>query len=173
MAGKPVSSCGVALERDGFLRRLVRHLSGALQDTVGLEEAEGFISLVGQNIGEEINDAYREALALPLLDREQVAAVLVDLKRRIQGDFYLISQDDNKLVLGNRRCPFGGAEAGRPALCMMTSNVFGVIVAENLGYARVSIDQAIARGDSECRVTVYLQPVEDVDSGREFFRSEV
>jgi hypothetical protein len=32
--------------------------------------------------------------------------VLVDLKRRIQGDFYVLREDDQKIVLGNRHCPF-------------------------------------------------------------------
>ena len=69
----------------------------------------------------------------------------MDLKRRIQGDFYVIEQDDEKIVLGNRACPFAEKVVGRPALCMMTSNVFGSIAAENLGYAKVVIEQAIAQ----------------------------
>ena len=53
------------------------------------------------------------------------------------------------------RSPFAEKVVGRPALCMMTSNVFGSIAAENLGYAKVVLEQAIARGDSGCRVVVY------------------
>lgn len=34
---------------------LMRHLAGTLQKVVGLEEASGFGSVVGQEIGEEIN----------------------------------------------------------------------------------------------------------------------
>src|SRR5689334_100322 len=90
------------LERDVFLRTLLRELAGTLQDVVGLEDAAGFISVVGQRLGEQINADYKAALGLPELSREQVADVLVDLKRRIQGDFYVISQDDEKIVLGNR-----------------------------------------------------------------------
>ncbi|MFK0181636.1 hypothetical protein ACIQVR_37385 [Streptomyces xanthochromogenes] len=30
----------------------------------------------------------------------------MDLKRRIQGDFYIIGQDNTKIVLGNQACPF-------------------------------------------------------------------
>src|SRR3954453_22082498 len=83
----------IPLERDAFLRTLIRELSGALQDVVGLEEASGFISIVGQRIGDQINESYRAALETPSLTREQVADVLGDLKRRIRGDFFLISQD--------------------------------------------------------------------------------
>src|SRR5947209_12630836 len=140
----PVNELPVPLERDVFLRTLLRELAGALQEVVGLEEASGFVSVVGQRIGDQINAGYKAALAVDNLTREQVADVLVDLKRRIQGDFYVIEQDDEKVVLGNRACPFADKIVDRPALCMMTSNVFGVIAAENLGYAKVALEETIA-----------------------------
>ena len=162
----------IPLERDVFVRTLLRHLAGTLQDVVGLDEAAGFVSVVGQKIGDEINGAYTSALGVERLSREQVADVLVDLKRRIQGDFFIIEEDDEKIVLGNRACPFGEKVIGRPALCMMTSNVFGSIAAENLGYARVVLEEAIARGDRGCRVVVHLKPSEAAPqaSGREYFK---
>jgi predicted ArsR family transcriptional regulator len=171
--GQPLSDLHVPLERDVFLRSLLRHLAGTLQKVVGLNEASGFISVVGQEMGNEINEAYRAALRVPALSREQVSHVLVDLKRRIQGDFFVIEEDDEKIVLGNRACPFAEKVAGRPALCMMTSNVFGSIAAENLGYAKVVIEQAIARGDATCRVVVHLKPTTAAEaaSGREYQRA--
>lgn len=56
-------------------------------------------------------------------------------------------------------------------MCMMTSNVFGTIAAENLGYAKVSLEQTIAQGAAGCRVVVYLkpQPAADQAEGREYF----
>lgn len=157
-------------ERDVFLRSLVRELAGTLQDVVGLEEASGYISVVGQTIGVQINEMYRQALGTEQLDREQVAAVMVDLKRRIQGDFYVIEQTDEKIVLGNRACPFAEKVSGRPSMCMMTSNVFGSITAENLGYARVVLDETIAEGAPECRVTVFLKPDGPASEGREYYK---
>lgn len=163
----------VALERDLFLRTLVRELSGTLQDVVGLDEAAGFISVVGQRVGDWINGAYRQALQVDNLSREQVAAVLVDLKRRIQGDFFVVEQSDDKIVLGNRACPFGDKVLDRPALCMMTSNVFGSIAAENLGYAKVELQRTIARGHGECVVVVYLRSTEQSEAaiGREYVKA--
>lgn len=101
-----------------------------------------------------------------------MAEVLVDLKRRIQGDFYIIEASDEKIVLGNRTCPFAEKVIGRPALCMMTSNVFGSITADNLGYSKVVIEQAIALGDGECRVVVYLTraPEAEAAHGREYYQ---
>ena len=163
----------IPLERDVFLRSLLRHLAGTLQDVVGLNEASGFISVVGQEIGDELNQAYKTALALPALSRTQVAEVLVDLKRRIQGKFFIIEESDERIVFGNTACPFAEKVIGRPALCMMTSNVFGSISAQNLGYARVVIEQAIARGDAGCRVVVHLKPPTEATSepGREYYRA--
>lgn len=174
MNGLPtVESLDLPLERDIFLRNLIRELSGTLQDVIGLEEASGFISVVGQRVGEQIDDSYKRALSVSQLTREQVAAVLVDLKRRIQGDFYVIEENDEKIVLGNRACPFAEKVAGRPALCMMTSNVFGVIAAENLGYSKVVLERTIAEGSADCRVVVYLKPTATAQSaeGREYFKA--
>ncbi|HEX6535660.1 MAG TPA: methanogen output domain 1-containing protein [Gemmatimonadaceae bacterium] len=168
------SALDVPLDRDVFLRTLLRELAGVLQNVVGLEEASGFVSIVGQNMGRQIDHDYRAALGIPRLSREQVAQVLVDLKARIQGDFYIVEQDDDRIVLGNRACPFAEKVIGRPALCMMTSNVFGSIVAENLGYAKVELGETIAMGHPGCRVTVHLRPTDEADaaSGREYFGGE-
>jgi hypothetical protein len=172
-SGAQFSDLPVPLERDVFLRTLLRHLAGTLQKVVGLEEASGFVSVVGQEMGEEINQTYKNALSVSSLSRDQVSEVLVDLKRRIQGDFFIIEEDDEKIVLGNRVCPFAEKVIGRPALCMMTSNVFGHIAAENLGYSKVVIEQAIARGDVGCRVVVYLKATGEANAaqGREYFKA--
>jgi predicted ArsR family transcriptional regulator len=168
-----VREADTGLERDVFLRTLIRELAGTLQDVVGLDEASGFVSVVGQRVGEQIDRSYKQALQVDRLSREQVAEVLVDLKRRIQGDFYILEETDEKIVFGNRRCPFEDKVIGRPAMCMMTSNVFGVITAENLGYAKVELQETIAGGHPACRVVVYLKPTEEAEvaEGRAYYRS--
>jgi predicted ArsR family transcriptional regulator len=168
-----VRELDLPLQRDVFLRNLIRALSGTLEEVVGLTEASGFISVVGQTIGDEINRDYRLALGASSLTRPQVAAVLVDLKRRINGDFYIIEEDDTKIVLGNRRCPFEEKVLGRRSMCMMTSNVFGSIAAENLGYAKVELQETIAAGHPGCRIVVYLQPTPEAEAaeGREYYKA--
>jgi predicted ArsR family transcriptional regulator len=161
-------------ERDYFLRSLVQELASVLEEVVGLDEATGFISVVGQRIGLQFNRDYKAALGVPRLTRAQVAAVLVDLKRRIQGDFFVVAQDDEKIVLGNRACPFAEKVLGHPSMCMMTSNVFGGIAAENLGYAKVVLEETIAQGAPGCRVTIYLQPTPEAEAqpGREYIQGD-
>jgi predicted ArsR family transcriptional regulator len=168
-----VAELDVPLERDIFLRTLLRELAGTLQDVVGLDEASGYISVVGGAIGEQIDQSYRRALAVNRLSREQVADVLVDLKRRIQGDFYIVEETEDRIVFGNRVCPFGELVRDRPSLCMMTSNVFGYIAAQNLGYAGVELERTIAQGHPDCRVVVYLRPTPDAEpNAREYFRRD-
>jgi predicted ArsR family transcriptional regulator len=170
-SSQSVAGSNVELDRDVFMRTLIRELSGTLQDVVGLEEASGFISVVGQAMGRQIDEAYRAAMGVRRLDRSAVADVLVDLKRRIEGDFFIVEQNDDRIVLGNRACPFAEKVLGRPAMCMMTSNVFGVVAAENLGYARVELHETIALGHGGCSVTVHLREPEDgaPPAGREYF----
>lgn len=170
---KDLTVLPIPLERDVFMRTLIRELSGTLQDVIGVKEASGFISVVGQKVGDAINGEYRKALGVSQLSREEVAAVLVDLKRRIQGDFYIIEENAEKIVFGNRACPFGEKVIGRPALCMMTSNVFGSIAAENLGYAKVELNETIAEGAPGCRVTVYIKESSESKAalGREYVKA--
>jgi predicted ArsR family transcriptional regulator len=167
-----IAELDIPLERDGFLRDLLRQLSGTLQDVVGLEEASGFISIVGQKMGASINDQYQDALKVENLNRAQVSAVLADLKQRIHGDFHVISEDDEKIVLQGNSCPFEEKVKDRPSLCMMTSNVLGTIAAENLGYAKVSLEETIATGASACQVVIYLTETNDsmIASGIEYFK---
>lgn len=172
MAEEQLSELPIPLERDVFLRSLLRHLAGSLEEVVGLDDASGFISYVGQQMGDEIDKIYRQSLSLSQLGRRDIASVLVDLKQRIQGEFYIVSEDEDKIVLGTHSCPFGDKVIGRPSLCMMTSNVFGTITANNLGYAKVVLNKTIANGHQGCLVTIYLQQNEadDNEVGNKYFR---
>ncbi|MBD2570773.1 methanogen output domain 1-containing protein [Anabaena lutea] len=167
-----LDNINVPLERDVFLRTLIRELSGTLQDVVGLEEAAGFISVVGESMGRQINQDYKSALKVSNLDRQQVVEVLIDLKKRIQGGFYVIEENDEKIVFGNHICPFAEKVIDRPAMCMMTSNVFGAITSDNLGYAKVELQETIAEGADRCKIVVYLKTtLESEDApGREYFK---
>ncbi|MEB3210482.1 MAG: methanogen output domain 1-containing protein [Leptolyngbyaceae bacterium] len=170
---KSAKDLNIPLERDVFLRNLIRELSGVLQDVVGLEETSGFISVVGQNIGRQLDHDYKAALEVSQLTQEQVVDVLINLKQRIRGDFFIIEQTNEKIILGNRACPFGEKVIDRPAMCMMTSNVFGSIAADNLGYAKVELQETIAMGAPGCRVVVYLKPTPEAETsqGREYFKA--
>lgn len=167
----PVRPMGHPIDRDAFFREILRELAGALEDVVGLDQAEGFVSVVGQRIAESIDHGYREAHGTPRLSAEQVGEVLVDLKARIGGSFRVESQDEARIVLRNAACPFGDRVIGRPALCMMTSNVFGAITANNLGYARVTLQATIAHGHDGCEVIIDLHPPTESPAlgGREYF----
>ncbi|MBU7586832.1 MAG: transcriptional regulator [Nostoc sp. TH1S01] len=167
-----IKSLELPIERDQFLRMIIRELAGTLQDVVGIEEAAGFLNVVGYRTGQHVNQIYHHGLQVSNLSREQVTAVLVDWKRRIQGDFYVIEESDEKIVLGNRRCPFAEQVEGREAMCVMTSNIFGAIAADNLGYARVELKDTIARGAKECTVIIHLKPSEASEefAGQEYFK---
>ncbi len=166
-----IADLDIGLDRDIFLRNLLRELSGTLEEVVGFDEASGFISIVGQQIAEWINQSYLDALGQENLSYEQVVDVLIDLKQRIRGGFYLKSADKDKIILGNNCCPFGDKVLERNSLCMMTSNIFGTIVAENLGFAKICLHKTIANGDKECEITVYLEDNDEarIDSGNEYF----
>jgi predicted ArsR family transcriptional regulator len=161
----------VPIDRDAFLRRLFGHLTSALEEIIGLREVSGLFSVVGQALGDEIDRAYRAALSTSELTRQQVAGALVDFERRLGSDFHLIEQDDERIVLGCRSCGFADAALARPTICALASNVCGVIAAQNLGYARVVVEQAITTSAAGCRVVIHLRVHDGTPAeGREFFR---
>ena len=166
-----VSRAETGLDRDVFFRRMLRELAGTIEAIVGVEEASGYVAAVGATMGDWLNAAYHAEMGPGDFDLETVAAIFVDIKRRLDGGFYLVSVEPRRIILGNSRCPFGEHVSGRMSLCMMTSNVFGRIAADNLGYARVQLRETIAQGDLECRVVVHLVPRADVEPDeREYFR---
>lgn len=150
--------------REPFLRALVVELAESIDSTQGPAIAEGAIAQVGAKVGQQIEHAFRAETGLTdTMTPEQIAALYVGLKSAIGGDFYVIDVSDDKIVLGNRRCPFGDAVKQAPSLCRMTSSVFGGIGARSTGRdVAVHLEERIAVGDPECRVVIWLRdpPVE-------------
>ena len=143
--------------KDAFLRALVVELGQAVEARQGPDAAEAVVAQVGANVGGRMEESYRRARAITgNLSPEQIADLYVRLKGAIDGDFYVVDADDRRIVLGNRRCPFGTVVQRQPALCRMTSSVFGGIAARNSGAGSVMLEERIALGDPECRVVVWL-----------------
>ena len=159
-----------APEREGFFLDMLRDISGTLQEIVGLEEAEGYMSLVGTAMGARILARWMAETGRTRLEPADLPDLLLDLKARIGGGFRLARADGAGLEFLNDRCPFGARAEGRPSLCMMTSNVFGHIAAEAQGYARVELAETLAAGDTRCRVLVHFR--RDAGSGRVYFSAE-
>ncbi|MEQ8429387.1 MAG: methanogen output domain 1-containing protein [Roseovarius sp.] len=140
-----------------------------MEDTIGLVEASSFVGQVGDELGASISRRYAEAMRGLPEEPGALADILSDLKSRIGGNFSVESVSETEIVLVNSACPFADRVKGRPSLCMMTTNVFGRIVSDARGYARVNIEKAIATGHPGCRVRVSLQD-DDAGDGFEFFR---
>jgi anti-sigma regulatory factor (Ser/Thr protein kinase)/predicted ArsR family transcriptional regulator len=143
--------------REAFLRALVVEIARTAEATHGPAMVEQMVAEVGATVGGQMEEEYRRAReVVGRLTPEQVSDCYLRLKAAIDGDFYVISVSPDTIVLGNRRCPFGDTVRQAPALCRMTSSVFGGIAARNHGDAVVLLDERIAVGDPECRVTVLL-----------------
>ncbi|KQX65781.1 ATP-binding protein [Angustibacter sp. Root456] len=149
--------------RESFLRALVVQLSQAVEHTAGPDVGEEVVAQVGIAVGGQMEAEYRLAQeVVGRLSPDQVADCLVRLKHAIDGDFSVVEVTDERIVLANTRCPFGDAVRRAPALCRMTSSVFGGIAARNSdGEAAVVLEERIAVGDPGCRVVVYLGPPQD------------
>ncbi|CAA9492584.1 MAG: hypothetical protein AVDCRST_MAG67-1359 [uncultured Solirubrobacteraceae bacterium] len=143
--------------KEPFLRALTVELAQVMEAREGPDVAEAVVAQVGANVGGRMEEAYRAARGITdRLSPQQIADLYVRLKGAIDGSFYVISADEQKIVLGNRNCPFGPVVQRQPGLCRMTSSVFGGIAARNTGSSAVVLEERIALGDPECRVVVWL-----------------
>jgi predicted ArsR family transcriptional regulator len=143
-----------------------------LEDNAGAEDACVFVGGIASQVGADLEKKYIEALGVRTLSRAQLIAILIDVQNRISGDFYLIEESEERIVLGNRICPLGETVRTHPALCMMTSHISGRLTANALGYAAVDLEQTIARGDLGCRIVIYLKPTKLPPASREYFRGD-
>lgn len=143
--------------KESFLRALVVQLAAAVEAHEGPDAGEAAVAQVGADVGGRMEEEYRRVRGIVgELSVEQIADLYVRLKAAIDGDFYVVDTSPERIVLGNRRCPFGEVVKRAPGLCRMTSSVFGGIASRNTGGASVVLEERIAVGDPECRVVVWL-----------------
>jgi anti-sigma regulatory factor (Ser/Thr protein kinase)/predicted ArsR family transcriptional regulator len=146
-------------DRESFLRALVVQVAETVELHQGPSAVEQVIAQVGTDVGGRMEDEFRRARDLEgALTPEQLAEFYVGLKAAIGGDFYVIEVTADRIVLGNRACPFGDVVQRAPGLCRMTSSVFGSAAARAGQTVSVALEERIAIGDPECRVVVYLTP---------------
>lgn len=145
--------------RESFLRALVVQLAQTAELASGPDEAEVLVAQVGTDVGGRMEDAFRSTREIDdELTDAQMAELFVELKNAIGGRFSVVEADADRIVLANTQCPFGDAVTRAPSLCRMTSSVFGGIARRNRGAAAIDLEQRIAVGDPQCRVTVWLTP---------------
>jgi anti-sigma regulatory factor (Ser/Thr protein kinase) len=164
--------------KEAFLRALVVQMAQAVEAVGGPELAERAVAQVGTDVGGQMEREYRHARdVVGLLSPEQVADCLVRLKAAIDGGFHVVEVSADRIVLTNTRCPFGPVVQHAPALCRMTSSVFGGIAARNspTGRAAISLEERIAVGDPHCRVVVHLRetPAEATPYAHAYQRHEL
>lgn len=150
-------------DKESFLRALVVQLAQTLEFDHGPDAAEAAVAQVGSDVGGQMEEEFRRAEYLTgRLTPAQMGYCYTRLKHAIDGGFYVIDADDERIVLGNTHCPFGDVVKRAPSLCRMTSSVFGGIAARNNdGPVTVVLEERIAVGDPGCRVVVHLQPDPD------------
>ncbi|WP_186418234.1 methanogen output domain 1-containing protein [Bosea sp. CS1GBMeth4] len=167
-----ISSLDIDFDDHVLSDALVAGMAELLETIAGPEDACAYVSSIAARLGADIEKQYKAALNVQHLNRNQLVAVLIDLKNRAGGGFSLTEQDEDRLVFGNRACPLGKAASNHPSLCMLTSNIFGRMTANAVGYAAVDLERTIARGDSDCRVVVHLRRTALEPDTREYFRDD-
>lgn len=120
---------------------------------------EELAAWAGATVGLSAETAYRADHSIEgALTARQVGDAFVDMERRMGGEFFVVSADEHRVILGNRRCPFGKAVVGSPSICRFTSAAAGGMAARAAGEAEVTLDERLSMGDHQCRLVVDLAP---------------
>lgn len=167
-----IGSLDIDFDRHGLFNTLVASMAELLETIAGVEDACAYVSSIAARLESDIEKQYKTALHVHTLNRAQLIDVLIDLKNRAGGGFSVIEQDEDRVVFGNRTCPLGSAASNHPSLCMLTSNIFGRMAANTVGYAAVDLEQTIATGAAGCRVVLHLKRTELGPDTREYFRDD-
>lgn len=170
--GTETGTVNVDFHNRSLVDALLIGLVKMLEDVAGVEDASVFIGSVAGQIGADLEQKYSRALGVRHFGREQLSAILVDLENKAGGQFFVIEDQPDRIVLGNSRCPLGKSVQGHPSLCMMTSNFLGRTTANALGYAAVDLEKSIARGHRGCRIVIELASPELGPETREYFRDD-
>ncbi len=152
-----------------FLRDATVALAAELESTIGLVEASYLIGQAGNELGQSIAETCVRQLGELPVEPDALANLLVEQSAQIGGGFAVESVEDDEIVLVNTQCPFSDRVEGHPSLCMMTTNILGRVASEALGYASVTVDEALATGHNRCRVRLCLSQEQSIE-GFEFFR---
>jgi DNA-binding CsgD family transcriptional regulator len=145
--------------RELFVETLLVRLAESMKANAGADVLEMALAEAGADVGGALEDAYRTAHRITgRLSANQLADLYVSLKHAVGADYFVVAADERRIVLGNRRCPFGAAVRGQPGLCRLTTSVFGGIAARNRDSSSVVLEERIADGASRCRIVVWLEP---------------
>ncbi|HHJ19959.1 MAG TPA: AAA family ATPase [Gammaproteobacteria bacterium] len=145
--------------------------AGNMAQGVNCNTLEAFIQQIVLNSSETLEHMYRKGKILQgPLSMEEYGKLLLELKNSIGGKFEIIEQNEKILRLKTTQCPFGSTVESAPALCHMTSSIFGGIAARNYGYAKVELKRRIALGSDHCDICIHRDPTlaEDI-CGNEYF----
>ena len=167
-----IGALDIDFDHHGLFNTLVADMAELLGSIAGVEDACAYVSGIAARLGTDIEKQYKAALGVQHLSRDQLIEVLIDLKKRAGGAFSVIERDEDRVVFGNCSCPLGRAAGNHPSLCMVTSNIFGRLSANAVGYAAVDLEETIARGAPQCRVVLHLKRTEPGPETREYFRDD-
>ncbi|HVF76084.1 MAG TPA: ATP-binding protein [Acidimicrobiales bacterium] len=175
LPGLDEAAPGGGFGKESFLRALVVQMAQAVEEQHGPSAAEAAVAQVGIDVGGRMEEEFRAATdVVERMTPTQLGECFVRLKHAIDGEFDVVEATAERIVLVNTACPFGDVVRMAPALCRMTSSVFGGIAAAQTadGEASVLLEERIAVGDPGCRIVVYLtEPPEEVRDAAHRYRS--
>lgn len=147
----------VNMNRDIFLTQMITELALNLDKS----QAKRTLNKIGLNLGKHIEELYKEFYGVENLNVDQLTETLIDVEKKIGGDFSVVEKSPTKIILKNNKCPFGNDKVKEcPELCSITSGIFGIIASRNFGYSKVCLKRTIATADEDY-IVIFLKKTKE------------
>ncbi len=147
----------VNMNRETFLTQMINELALSL-DKTQLKET---LNKIGLKLGKQIEQLYKQFYGVENLNLTQLTEALIDVEKKIGGNFSVVEKTPEKIILKNNKCPFGNDKVkGCPEFCSITSNIFGIMASKNFSYSKVSLKRTIAKADEDY-IIIFLKKTEE------------
>ncbi len=147
----------VNINRDIFLTQMITELALNLDKN----QAKGALNKIGLRLGKQIEELYKGFYGVEKLNVDQLTEALIDVEKKIGGDFSVVEKSPTKIILKNDKCPFGNDKVKEcPELCAITSSIFGIMAAKNFGYSKVCLKRTIAKAEDDY-IVIFLKKTKE------------
>jgi len=143
----------VNMNRDIFLTQTINEL--ALN--IDKNQIKRTLNKIGLKLGKQIEQLYKEFYSVEKLNISQLTEALVDVEKKIGGNFSVVEKTPEKIIFKNNKCPFGNDRIKEcPELCAITSSIFGIMASKNFAYSKVCLKKTIAKEDEDY-IVIFLK----------------
>lgn len=142
----------VNLNKELFLKKITTYLASNIYKG----EKKEALNKAGLDLSNYLERIYKEHYRVEKLSFDQVIDVIVDVYKKVGGNFKIIEKDSKKLLLRCKKSPFGEDIADSFILFNINAGIMGGLISKSKGYCKVCLKPA-SKDDGLYDILVFLK----------------